>query len=66
MVLRASPIQAAVLAALCAAGVAAQVIVFESGGLRYQTLSKDGITVMFAMPPMFRAMRARLGCRNSW
>jgi hypothetical protein len=51
MTLRASPIPLAVLAALCAAGVGAQVIVFESGALRYQTLSKDGVTVMFAHLP---------------
>ncbi len=51
MVLRGAPIPAVVLAALCAAGMGAQVIVFESGGLRYQTLSKDGLTVMFAHLP---------------
>lgn len=33
----------------------AQVIEFESGGLRYQTLSKDGLTIMFAhLPPQVR------------
>jgi hypothetical protein len=41
----------AVLAAVCAAGIGAQVIPFESGGLRYQTLSKEGVTVMFAHLP---------------
>ncbi len=51
MALRASPILTAVLAAVCAAGAGAQVIAFESGGLRYQTVSKDGITVMFAHLP---------------
>jgi len=40
-------------AVLCAAGsVCAQVIEFESGGLRYQTLSKDGLTIMYAQLPM--------------
>jgi hypothetical protein len=48
---RVSPIPLAVLLALCAAGVGAQVIVFESGGLRYQTLSNQGVTVMFAHLP---------------
>jgi hypothetical protein len=40
--------------ALCAAascGLRAQVIEFESGGLKYQTLSKKGVTVMFAHLP---------------
>ena len=37
--------------ALCACGLAAQVITFESGGLNYQTLSKGGVTVMFAHLP---------------
>ncbi len=41
---------AAAFAALaCAAR--AQVIEFESGGLRYQTLSRNGVTVMFAYLP---------------
>lgn len=39
------------MAALFAAGVGAQVILFESGGLRYQTLSNEGVTVMFAHLP---------------
>src|SRR5512138_2254769 len=30
----------------------AQVIEFESGGLRYQTLSKNGVTVMYAFLPI--------------
>jgi hypothetical protein len=35
--------------ALCAGAVAsAQVIEFESGGLKYQTLSKSGVTIMYA------------------
>lgn len=40
--------------ALCAAAscvLRAQVIEFESGGLKYQTLSKKGVTVMFAHLP---------------
>jgi hypothetical protein len=40
--------------ALCAAAscvLRAQVIEFESGGLKYQTLSKKGVTVMFAQLP---------------
>lgn len=40
------------LAALLAAPLLhAQVIEFESGGLRYQTLSREGLTVMFAPLP---------------
>jgi len=40
------------LAALLAAPLLhGQVIEFESGGLRYQTLSRDGLTVMFAPLP---------------
>lgn len=40
-------------AVLCAAGsVCAQVIEFESGGLKYQTLSRDGLTVMYAHLPV--------------
>jgi hypothetical protein len=37
--------------AMFACGLGAQVIQFESGGLRYQTLSKRGVTVMFAHLP---------------
>jgi hypothetical protein len=33
---------------LCLMAAPAQVIHFESGGLRYQTVSKKGVTVMFA------------------
>ena len=33
------------------ASASAQVIEFESGGLRYQTLSKNGVTVMYAHLP---------------
>jgi hypothetical protein len=36
---------------LLAVGGFAQVIEFESGGLRYQTLTKNGITIMFAHLP---------------
>ncbi|HUS06664.1 MAG TPA: hypothetical protein VMZ52_10225 [Bryobacteraceae bacterium] len=32
-------------------GLPAQVIEFESGGLRYQTLTRNGLTVMFAQLP---------------
>ncbi|MEN6537742.1 MAG: hypothetical protein ABFD60_15710 [Bryobacteraceae bacterium] len=32
--------------------VSAQVIEFESGGLKYQTLSKNGITIMFSFLPV--------------
>lgn len=51
MALRASPISVCAVAVLLAVPVGAQVIMFESGGLRYQTLSKDGVTVMFAHLP---------------
>ncbi len=34
-----------------AGGLSAQAIEFESGGLRYQALSKSGVTVMFAQLP---------------
>ncbi len=41
------------LAALClvAAGLPGQVIEFESGGLHYKTLTKNGVTVMYAHLP---------------
>jgi len=51
MALRALPIPIAAMVALLAAGAGAQVIMFESGGLRYQTLSREGVTVMFAHLP---------------
>jgi len=35
-----------------AGGLSAQVIEFESGGLKYQTLSKDGLTIMYAHLPV--------------
>lgn len=38
-------------AALCVLAARAQVIEFESGGLKYQTLTKAGVTVMFAHMP---------------
>lgn len=38
---------------LCLAGsVEAQVIEFDSGGLKYQTLSRDGLTIMYAHLPV--------------
>ena len=39
------------LPVLAACGLHAQVIGFESGGLKYQTLSKQGVTVMFTPLP---------------
>jgi len=43
----------AIVAAIVASPLAsAQVIEFESGGLRYQTLSRNGLTVMFASLPV--------------
>ncbi len=50
MGLRSSAILAAVVAVL-SSGLPAQVIQFDSGGLHYQTLSKQGVTVMFAHLP---------------
>jgi hypothetical protein len=43
--------RSAICAVLLASGAAAQVIEFESGGLKYQTLTKSGITIMFAHLP---------------
>jgi hypothetical protein len=37
--------------ALLASGAAAQVIEFESNGLRYQTLTRNGLTIMLALLP---------------
>jgi hypothetical protein len=51
MVMRASPSCVVAVAVVLAVSAGAQVILFESGGLRYQTLSKEGITVMFAHLP---------------
>lgn len=43
------------LVPLTAAGLCAQVIEFESNGLKYQTLTRNGVTVMFAhMPSLVR------------
>jgi hypothetical protein len=39
------------LYALSACAAAGQVIEFESGGLKYQTLTKGGVTIMFANLP---------------
>ncbi|HTR38507.1 MAG TPA: hypothetical protein VMH80_21500 [Bryobacteraceae bacterium] len=39
------------LLCLAAAGLSAQVIPFESNGLQYKTLTKGGVTVMFAYLP---------------
>src|SRR5512137_2412636 len=38
--------------ALTVSFASAQVIEFESGGLRYQTLSRNGVTVMYAFLPI--------------
>ena len=40
-----------VLLVSCGAVLPGQVIEFESGGLRYQTLTKNGVTIMFAHLP---------------
>lgn len=40
-----------VLALLLVCSAGAQVIKFESGGLNYQTLTKNGVTIMFAFLP---------------
>jgi len=37
---------------LCAFSASAQVIEFESGGLHYQTLTRNGVTVMWAKLPL--------------
>jgi hypothetical protein len=49
MSLRSYTLAAALAFGVCVSG--AQVIQFESGGLRYQTLSQKGVTVMFAPLP---------------
>ncbi len=49
-----SPIRFLCITALCASmvfGLSAQIIEFESGGYKYQTLTKNGLTVMFAQLP---------------
>lgn len=40
-----------ILAIWCIAGLSAQVIEFESGGYKYQTLTKNGVTIMYAQLP---------------
>jgi len=40
------------LAVLCFVPASAQVIEFESNGLKYQTLTRSGVTVMWAQLPM--------------
>lgn len=39
-------------AAVCAPAAFSQVIEFESNGLRFQTLTRDGVTIMFAPLPI--------------
>ncbi len=46
--MRYAAISVLLLAARC---LSAQVIEFESGGLRYQTLTKNGVTIMYAHLP---------------
>src|SRR5579884_4319039 len=41
----------ALLRALASVAAVPQVIEFESGGLRYKTLTKNGMTIMFATLP---------------
>jgi hypothetical protein len=43
---------AAILTALLAVALPAQVIEFESNGLRYLTLTRNGVTIMFAHLPV--------------
>ena len=40
------------LPVLCASSLPAQVIEFDSGGLRYKTLTREGLTLMFAPLPI--------------
>ncbi len=42
---------ALLLAAACAGPAVAQAIEFESNGLKYQTITRDGLTIMFAPLP---------------
>ena len=44
--------RAAVFALLCAAAAGEQVIEFDSGGLHYKTLTRNGFTIMYAVLPM--------------
>lgn len=48
VVMRLAVISVLLLATRC---LSAQVIEFESGGLRYQTLTKNGVTIMYAHLP---------------
>jgi hypothetical protein len=48
---RSSLLKLALVAVFAACAASAQVIEFESNGLKYQTLSKEGVTVMFAHLP---------------
>jgi len=63
--------QVATLAAVCLC-LSAQVIEFESNGLRYKTLTKNGVTIMFApMPSHVREysivqVAASNGSKVSW
>jgi hypothetical protein len=51
--MRSSPVALGVVVlGWIAGGAAAQVIEFESGGLKYQTLTKQGVTIMFAEMPV--------------
>jgi hypothetical protein len=47
-----APLRLFLLGASFFAGASSQVIEFESGGLRYQTLTKNGVTIMFAHLPV--------------
>ncbi|MFN7934238.1 MAG: hypothetical protein U0R19_12980 [Bryobacteraceae bacterium] len=46
-----TPVRALLFFALALCPAAAQVIDFESGGLHYKTLTKNGVTIMFAHLP---------------
>lgn len=55
MALRRRSIALILLSGWCVSPASSQVIEFESGGLKYQTLTKEGLTIMFAhMPPQIR------------
>ncbi len=57
---------------LCAISAAPQVITFETNGLNYQTLTKGGLTIMFAQLPILTKDYAVLqvaisnGAKTSW
>ncbi len=61
-----------ILAALGAVRLGGQAIEFESGGLRYLTLTRNGVTLMFAMLPVqireYTVMQVALanGSQRSW